>query len=228
MLRRQRAASHQGRRQAPGESIMIRNNLFLTTALVVVGSLSTLAIPSAVAARPFAIGPSRDSNEEFLCAYGAFPVSAHYIGSASSYSSTWTRAAVAIIGRGRTVTSITVKEAPSASTSRAQFSAGIYSNTASGPGKLLSGGTGKARTSCGKVTVQIKPIKLMRNTTYWVEERVQKGVSDQKNEVYWASDPKTKLRSYVQTHNAYNYYGNSSSYTSPWTAQSAGPYVRVK
>ena len=169
-----------------------------------------------------------EANTQFLCNYGGVAVSAHLIGSASSFSSTWTHVAVPIIGHGRTVGRIIVKETPSASTSTAEFRIGIYSNTASGPGKLLSGGKGNARNNCGKVTVQIRPVTLRRNATYWIEERVRRGVSDMKNEVYWASDPKTKLKAYEQTHSAYNYFGNSGSYTSPWTKQTMGPYFKLK
>lgn len=209
---------------------MFRKGLFATTALIVAASVIRVAAQSGPSAHPAMAknDTAPDANTEFLCHYGAFPVSAHYIGSSASFSSTWTHVAVPITGRGKTVRRITVEAAPSASTSSTKFEAGIYSATASGPGKLLSGGTGNARSSCGKVNVGISPLKLQRNTAYWVEETVHRGVSDMKNEIYWASDPKSKSKPYEQTHYGYNYFGNSSSYTSPWTEQSAGAYVRVR
>ena len=206
---------------------MFRNGLLLSTAMTAVTLLLSGA-PARASAQTNMHVVSRDANTEFLCNYGGVPVSAHFIGSASSFSSTWTHVAVPIIGHGKSVGRITVKEVPSASTSTAEFRVGIYSNTASGPGKLLSGGTGDARNNCGKVTVQIRPVKLKRNVTYWIEERVHRGMYDMKNEVYWASDPKMKRKAYEQTHSAYNYFGNNGSYTSPWMELKTGAHFKLK
>jgi hypothetical protein len=215
---------------------MFRCGLLLTTAIVVVGTLSFVAAQSAEAARALTAGPLRDRNREFMCSYGSLPVSGYsFRSSYSSYFfSGWKDVAVPIVGRGQTVKSITVGEGQSAHTHGAHFSAGIYSDAASGiPGAAIAVGAGKAPKSCGRVNIPIAPTTLRRGTTYWIEEtiplarRSRRDHEDRTNtQVYWAINPHTKHRAYEQ----HGYYssasGNASS--SPWTEQSAGPYFKLK
>lgn len=111
----------------------------------------------------------------------------------------------------------------------ATFSAGIYSNKASGfPGKLIAGGTGtiSRKNSCARVNISIPPTTLNRKTKYWIEETMH----NQKrsgSDFYWEPDRYAKRNAYVQ----YHYYSSGPSgisYTSSWTKQSEGPYFRLK
>jgi hypothetical protein len=126
------------------------------------------------------------------------------------------------------------------------------------PGKLIAGGTGNAPPSCGPVTIPIPPTRLKRRTTYWIEGTIQNplrcrtsmriGSADNRRQfrpsacsgtsssagVYWEANPNTKRKAYVQTHRSVSCSSppppscHSSSYTSPWTVQSKGPYLKLK
>ncbi|HEX4158059.1 MAG TPA: hypothetical protein VHY79_06260 [Rhizomicrobium sp.] len=203
---------------------MFRCALLVTTAFVVVGSLSFAAAQSAAVAQPATAGPGRDRNNDFLCTYGQFDVSLSHSANSAHYQQAWTHVAVPITGRGQTVDGIVVKEGHSANTYGNKFLAGVYSNAASGmPGGLLSGGMGRAPKRCGTVTIPIAPIKLENNKTYWIEEMATLH-GHHTDILYWAINPKTKHKAYVQ------HYSSSSGtqHTSPWTKQSSGPWFRLK
>lgn len=208
---------------------MFRCGLLATTAFVVVGTLSFLAARSAAVAQSGSLAVGRDRNVEFLCAYGGIAIDE--FGSGSSYYSTnsgWTHVAFPIVGRGRTVTRITVREARESLRSHGIFSAGIYSNASGGiPGNPISVGRGKAGVHCGKVTISIYPTTLERNKKYWVEETIPALRHWDRGYVeLWATDPRAKHNAYVQYH---HYSGlRQSSYTLPWTESTAGVYVRIK
>jgi hypothetical protein len=211
---------------------MFKMSLLATTALLVVASVSC------VTARPTITAGSqlrdsvanRDTNDEFLCTFGDYSVS-YYFHSSSSDDSTWTHEAVPITGKGKVVKNIIVREAREKSTASPEFSAGIYSNTASGlPGRLIVGGTGQAPRTCQQVTIPIAPTKLKARTTYWIEETVPKPSLNQHlsglNEAFWATNPKSMRKAYVQSH--YSTSSGNKSSTTPWMMQSGGVYGRVK
>ncbi|HEX4077979.1 MAG TPA: hypothetical protein VHX61_03775 [Rhizomicrobium sp.] len=209
---------------------MIKKGLLTTTALILVASVSGVAArPEATAgSRMRNIVASRDANEEFLCNYGHFNVSYVFTSSSGTTLSTWTHVAAPITGHGQTVHGIIVEEQLGrfSSYSSPEFSVGIYSNSPSGfPGKLIAGGSGKLPYKCARTEVSIPRTKLKRKTTYWIEETVPQPFSAT-NSAYWAIDPKTKHRAYVQSH--YYHSSHSSSSTTAWRLQTAGPYFRLK
>lgn len=180
----------------------------------------------------------RDANGRFLCTYGQFGVSFTYRNISSSFvSSQWEEVAVPIRGRGQTVSQIIVMEAPAPHTPRYAFAAEIYSNGANGrPGKLIAKGKGKAGPSCGPVGISISPTTLNANQKYWIEERtdhVGRTISSYVA-LYWEANPKAKREAFVRTHKRTCDNGCSSqsqqgsSYTSPWTKQSQGPWFQLK
>jgi len=178
---------------------------------------------------------SRDPNARFLCTYGGFLVSFTYSSFGQFYSFDWKKVAVPVTGHGQTVSRIKVIEAPNHSntSSSGVFYVGIYSNTPSGlPGNPIAWGTGYAGSTCGPVDVRIAPTKLKRSTKYWIEETLT-GYGYPSSYVHhaarWMADPKVKHKAYVQTHhNSRSSSGVFSSYTSPWTQQSMGPYLKLK
>jgi hypothetical protein len=209
---------------------MFKCELLATTAIVVVGSLSSFAAQSGAVARAVSAGPGRDRNSDFLCSYGQLSVYAFETGGSSGSSSYvgWQHVAVPIVGHGRTVSRITVRE-QNVGDGGGHFSIGIYSDTPSGlPGNLISGGKAKASTNCGPVRVRIAPTTLARNKPYWVEETVSwPHIWGNERAVGWASEHVSKRKAYEQ------YYmrsccSSSSSYTSPWTEQSAGPWFILR
>ncbi|HEX4159288.1 MAG TPA: hypothetical protein VHY79_12515 [Rhizomicrobium sp.] len=209
---------------------MIRKVLFVTTAIVAVGTLSFFAAQSAAVARPVTAIIGRDRNREFLCTYGQLKVSQFESEDESSLFSAWTHVAVPFVGRGQTIHGIIIKQAHGSSTMSAQFSAGIYSNTPSGfPGKRLARGTALAPATCLDVKFPIKPTTLKRGATYWIEETAPPP-NHSTNSTYLAVAPhKSKRRAYVQTH----YYSNNASSqitssTSPWIPQSVDLHVRLR
>jgi hypothetical protein len=200
---------------------MFRNGLLATSAMVVVGTLSFLAAQSAAGARPITPGTERDRNNEFLCTYGAFPVST-YLNSDEFAAAGWRHVAVPITGHGRSVNTITVRGERNGPD---KFFIGLYTNQSSSPGTLLSSGTGRANNYCDKVTISVAPVQLDRGRTYWVEEWVpwpkRWGLS---RVVGWVKDPTAERKAYEQ----YFYSNSSSHYLSPWTELSAGAYVKVR
>jgi len=210
---------------------MFRTSLFISTALVLAGWANCVSCNPAIAdgSRMQHALASHDANAEFLCHYGHVTVSGYDENYASSsYVSDWTHAAVPIVGRGHTVGSITVAE-EGAGTYAHDFSAGIYSNTASGfPGTLIAGGSGLAIRQCGKVTIPIAQTRLLRGQRYWIEETDPFDGHSKPAKVHWALDPRTKHRAYVQYHRAWQEQSKGSSYTSPWAEQSAGPWFRLR
>ena len=210
---------------------MFKCSLLATTALIVAGTLSFAAAHSAPPARPLHAGPTRDRNDQFLCTYGQFPVSWQWGGSSASLYSRWEHMAVPITGRGQTVSRILVKEGHPSGTYSANFSAGIYSDTASGlPGRLIAGGTARSNKNCRAVGVPISPTKLERRKRYWIEEQVPLPHWGDVNQAYWATNPKKKHKAYQQTHwfATNSSTGSTTSSTSPWTEMSAGPYAAVR
>jgi hypothetical protein len=203
---------------------MFRRGLLVTTALILAASISGAAARSAASAgsRMRDSVASRNVNDEFMCTYGQFTVYyLHDQASGASYTA-WEHVAVPITGRGKTVSRIIVEQLRG--TSRPNFSAGIYSNTPSGlPGNVIALGTAKANSKCAEVAISIAPTRLEDKKIYWIEEEAPQG-GKAKIETYWAINPKAKQRAYVQEHHG----SSSSSYTSPWSEESAGPYVRVR
>ena len=211
---------------------MFKCKLLATTALVIVGSLSFLAVQSTAVAQPLAAATERDRNREFLCTYGDITVSHNrFAGDSGGYSYvSWTHAAAPVRGRGQTVSQIIVMDSFDGSASRAthEFSAGIYSSTLHGkPGKLIAGSVGVAPEACGKVTFTIPPTTLAKGKTYWIEEAADQLHGLKK--ILWAVDPKAKQNAWVQHHFSSSNYQSSGfhSSTTPWEKQSAGPWFRL-
>jgi len=212
---------------------MFRIGLLATTALIA-ASLSAVAAPASASeeSRMRDSVISRDANGEFLCTYGGFKVEAESGGSSYSFGSSYMRVAVPIIGHGQTISRIGVVDSPIKYASSHDFTVGIYSNTPSGfPGNEIAGGNTEAFRPCHRIILPIPPTVLKRKTTYWIEEIAYRVGGNCphgcRNAVDWKTDPNAKHKAYVQ----YHYYAtssHSSSYTSPWTLQTAGPYVWVK
>ncbi|HLY07017.1 MAG TPA: hypothetical protein VKR31_14825 [Rhizomicrobium sp.] len=145
---------------------MFKIGLLTSTAMTAVALLLS-GVPAGAYPQTDMHVASRDRNTRFLCTYGHLNVSQWFSGGGISYSG-WARVAVPITGHGQTVTQIGVVEAKSARTYYSVFTAGIYSNTASGfPGKPMAVGTGSISFSCGQVTISIPATKLKRKTKYW-------------------------------------------------------------
>jgi hypothetical protein len=212
---------------------MFRSGLLVTTAIVIVGTLSFFAAQSAAAARPLNARTGRDRNNEFLCTYGDIMVSHdHFATSGPSFYLSWTHVAVPIKGRGQTVSQIIVMDAleGSASRLRNEFSAGIYSSTLHGkPGNLIAGNIGSAPTTCGKVVFPITPTTLEKNKTYWVEETADQPNRSNKK-IDWAVNPKARQNAYVQHHFSSSYVHSQGfhSSTTKWEKQHSGPWFMLK
>ena len=202
---------------------MFRTELLVSTAMTAVALLLSGA-PTAAQTNMHVT--SRDPNTRFLCSYGAFSVDAESYRSSGFFSSGWENVAVPITGHGQTVSRIRVVEAPV--TRRSDFMIGIYSNTASGlPGSAIAVGTGRI-TRCKPVEVLVAPTMLKRKTTYWIEETVQGTPHRQETYVEWEANPDTTRKAYTQYHKHASSSGRFSSYTSPWTQQTTGPYLTLK
>ena len=166
-----------------------------------------------------------DANDRFLCTYGAFRVSYYRDANSGSFHETWTHVAVPITGRGKTVSRIVLEEKKNAKSHDGKFSAGIYSNTASGlPGNMIAGGAASATGRCATVEIPISPLQLQAKQTYWIVEQAYQQGNHLPRDISWVVDPATKRKAYVQRHSS----SSASRYTSPWKEQSQGPYVRVK
>jgi hypothetical protein len=204
---------------------MFKMGLLTSTAMTAVALLLSGAVKGAYAQTGMHVA-SRDPNTRFLCTYGGFLVSA-YSGDpfSSQFYAHWTHVAVPVAGRGQTVTSIKVIEAQSSYTSNSSFTAGIYSNTASGfPGRPIAVGVGRISQSCGPVTISIPTTTLKPKTRYWIEETTWANANSTSNALYWIANPKKKHKAYVQ----YKDWNYSSSRTSPWSEQTEGPYLKLK
>lgn len=212
---------------------MFKHDLLLTTALLAVAASSPSAARPGEFARSFisriAAGPIRDANDEFVCQYGGFGVSAAYGGGVGGSDHLWTHVAFPTIGTGKAVKRIEVKEEHAPSTYRPEFSVGIYSNSPSGlPGSLIVGGSAKAPKAYRTVTIDISPTTLKRNERYWIVEEVGYPPYDHLNDVCWKSRRNTMRRAYVQKYYYWNGQGQSGSSTTPWTEQTTGAYLLVK
>lgn len=213
---------------------MFRTGLLISTAMTAVTLL--LSGAPAPAQRDMHVA-SRDPNTRFLCTFGQFGVSAasRYQPSRSHYGSAWEHVAVPVTGQGQTVRRIKVIEGQDISSFTQTFAAGIYSDTPSGlPGRPIAVGTGKAHSGCGPITIAIPQTKLKRRTTYWIEETISTMYSclrgfncSSSANVSWQADPNAKRKAYVQ-YRRLNWSAIFSSYTSPWTKQSTGPYFKLK
>lgn len=216
---------------------MFKVGLLTSTAMTAVALLLSGAPAGAYAQTDMHVA-SRDPNARFLCTYGHFFVSAFSsnLNSGSLSGSAWHDVAVPITGHGQTVRRIRVIEAKSGYTANSAFSAGIYRNSPSGPGNLIAKGTGIAGGTCGAVTISITPTILKPHTTYWIEEttstprchRLSQSTCVSHVGLYWEADPKTKRKAYMKYHYRSGSSGRVSSYTSPWTEQSMGPYFKLK
>jgi len=209
---------------------MLRKSLLLTTAFVVAATL--LMLPAS--ARPAAVGAGRDSNGEFLRNYACGNSYANVSGYAKHVSSDWAisywrHVAVSTTGQGETVDRIVVEDGYNNS-SENTFSAGIHSNAPSDrPGMLIAAGTGSAHSDCDRITIPIRPTKLLSKTKYWVEETAGPYNSDSSfDEVFWKWVPHSKRKAYVQVHFWSSKSSVSSSTTTPWTRLSGAPYFRLK
>jgi hypothetical protein len=213
---------------------MLRKNLLLTTAFVVAASLPSLATPATPQIQPAAATLRHDNNGEFLKAYAGvgrscssdsgFQVEGHQSKIGSSSSSVWKHVAVPFTGRGKTVRRILVKDYPQYAPS---FTASIHSNAPSGlPGKMIVAGTASRSNGCGKVSIPISPTKLARKTKYWLEETMPLDPSSAF--VVWTTAPHATQKAYAQFHRRVHTASSSSSYTTPWTVQTGGPWFRLK
>jgi hypothetical protein len=124
----------------------------VTTAFVVVGSLSFSTAQSRPSAHPsLAQIAGHDNNHEFPCSYGSFKVSHYGSSSDSSYSSTWTHVAMPIMGHGKKVDRITIANEGTVGVRRLQVKLRTSNasdlpgdpvagrSRAGTPGKLISG-----------------------------------------------------------------------------------------
>jgi hypothetical protein len=214
-----------GGRTENGGSIMFRIGLLTSTAMTAVALLLSGAPHEAQAQTAMHVA-DRDANARFLCTYGEFGVSFQFSGQSSYLHSTWERVAVPVTGHGQTVSRIIVMEAQDSRTRTDAFLAGIYSNSPSGfPGKRIAGGKGRAGRRCGPVEISIPPTTLKPKTKYWIEEKA--GHATSYTSLYWATNPNTKRKAYVQTHKR-TCSSSCSSSTSPWTKQSQGPWFKLK
>lgn len=206
---------------------MFKMGLLTSTALTAIALVLSGAPAAAETQTGMSVAGS-DTNARFLCDYG-FLVSANSSAASCCRGSGWHHVAVPVTGHGQTVNRIEVDEKRGRRTATATFSAGIYSNTASGfPGKLIAGGTGKIsrKNSCARVNISIPPTTLNPKTKYWIEETMHNQKRSE-SDFYWEPDRYAKRKAYVQ----YHYYSSGPSgisYTSPWTKQSQGPYFRLK
>lgn len=142
--------------------------LIATTALVGVASAVAGPLP---AREPPSGHYGLNSNDTFLCDYGAFDVSF----SAPSFSQSglvenWVRAAVPVKGKGETLSAIQVGDSfYSPSGGYPGLSVAIYSSRNNKPFKLLTGAW-KAVSRCPS-TVSMGPIQLQQGKKYWVVEK---------------------------------------------------------
>lgn len=216
---------------------MFRMGLLASSAMTAVTLLS--GAPGGAYALTDMHVADRDANGRFLCTYGGFLVSSYYADdSGSSYYYSWRHVAVPVTGHGQTVRRIKVLEAQGSGTSHSAFTAGIYSNTASGlPGKAIAVGKGKIGPDCGPVGVSIPPTTLQSKQKYWIEERAPIPQDCSRHSSFchslagldWEADPNTKRKAYVQTYRRFlGPAGSSSSSTSPWSKQTKGPWFKLK
>jgi hypothetical protein len=220
--------------QSPASEIM-KSLLLVTTALVFFSRASFPPAEADHVARTRLLHSSvvefhPDVNSEFLCNYG-FDLTAHYSASSGGTSSSWTHMAVPIVGNGQTVSRIFVKEGRGFRGGAGRFTVGIYSNTVSEvPGTLIAGNSRKADNKCSWIGVPIAPTSLKRGVKYWIEETALRRWEDKYYTVLWEPDPNAKYNAYAQTHwfSSVSSGLHKHSYTSPWTALSGGPYVRVR
>ena len=213
---------------------MFRNGLLISTAMTAVALLLSGA-PAAAYAQTDRNLAGRDPNTRFLCTYGQFAVSAEWSSeSGYGFHSSWRHLAVPIVGHGQKVHRLRLIEA-AGNFSSYRIRAGIYKNGPSGyPGeRIVSGSAIYSNSSCGPVNVLISPTKLKRNTTYWIEESVSGLYNGSTTLMFWEANPDTKRSAYVQTHrytacSSQAITCSNSSYTSPWTKQTIGPYLTLK
>lgn len=213
---------------------MFRTGLLSSTAMTAV-ALLLFSAPTATYAETAMHAASRDPNTRFLCTYGQFSVSAEWSSeSGYGFHSSWRHAAVPIVGHGQTVRQLRLIEAAGNSSSY-RIRAGIYKNGSSGyPGeRIVSGSAIYSNSSCGPVNVLISPTKLKRNTRYWIEESVSGLYNGSTTLMFWEANADTKRNAYVQTHrytacSSQAITCSNSSYTSPWTKQTMGPYLKLK
>jgi hypothetical protein len=203
---------------------MLRMGLLTSTAMTAVTLLLSGA-PSPAHGQPLSSGSGRDRNHEFLCTYGQFDVFySHSANSGSGVHTAWTHVAVPVTGHGKLVHRIVVQEGKSSKSVDGKFSAGIYSNTASGlPGNLIAGGAATASSHCTEVGIPINPTKLQDKKTYWIVEQARQQ-GRVKRKLHWAVNPKTKQKAYVQRYNSSSF----QSHTSPWMEQALGPWVKLQ
>jgi len=214
---------------------MFKVGLLITTALIVATSVCYAGTqPQAPAGDHMQNAILRhDTNNEFMHTYGGtFVVSLiSNVKDSSSYSIRSQDVAIPIVGSGRSVNRIAVKEARFLSSS--EFEVGIYSNNPSGfPGKLLSYGIGKTGAQSEWINVQVSPVTLKRKKPYWIVQSILDSSGGASHIVLWAADNKTtKRKAYVQDY-TYYYHSNShshssGSYTSPWQPQSTGAKFKL-
>lgn len=204
-------------------------------------SVATLALGGPLPSR-HAEHEELNSNQRFACYYG-FPVTA--IAAWGNDSETvvltyWKRAAVPIMGDGKTITEIVVKDSPSSTPSHVYaFSVGIYSGTHHPKSLLVSKQVNPAQV-CGPVTVQIPPTKLHRLKSYWVVETATTPSprhrccysSSNENAAIWLYEKSQTQGALWQS--GYSCNGSScppahSQHHSPWQAITGGvPYARVR
>ena len=172
--------------------------------------------------------PRQGANRTFLCNYG-YAITRDYDSQGSSTPFTsWTVAAVPIIGDGKVVKEIEVAQAGIPSSSGyGIFSLELRENDSktNTPGTVIatSGLLDAGANQCVKMKVPIPPTRLTRGETYWVEEMIAKsGVSS----TLWLFDEKRPYRGISQ----FWYCLYRSCYSEPWQAIPGDypPYVRVR
>jgi hypothetical protein len=235
---------------------MLRNKLLTTTFLMIVGSVSFSSAQSAgisgdqsggiamTAAgtadnrattfqMPAEFGnPGKDRNREFLCTYGYSVHDSDYDSGNGSGFEHWVHYAVPIRGKGASVSQIQVTDSESSSSYSPKFKVGIYENKNGKPGKLIAGGTGKAKGLCRLTTVVIPKTFLAAGKKYWIEENAL-DPDDGKHghccgyyAVSWGFRQNAKHNAY------YQYYSSISgaySSLSDWLPVSgSAPFARVR
>jgi hypothetical protein len=199
--------------------------LIATTALVCVTSLAMAAtLPDRQ------IGSSHSgltTNEEFLCNYG-FQLQVHASSGFPIYTSTFDRAATPVIGKGKSVNEITVKDNPSYS----EFQVSIYTSYLNKPNtKLVSAYA--MHGGCGRVNVAISPITLEYGKKYWIVQRALPHWSSSgyigTNSILWLYDKNGTHGALWQDGSTFCSSGGCSRQTGPWTHITGGvPFARVR
>jgi len=149
----------------------VKTILFATTALF---GMAAIATAGPLPAREVASsGHPLDANQRFLCTYGfSLYTKTWWVSSAHvSKAHKWERAAVPLIGKGRTVNEITVANAPPSSSWSSGTGVAVALYSGFRPYHRLANGLIERVETCSAVKVSILPTKLLKGKKYWIVEK---------------------------------------------------------